>query len=142
MLLPPEGELGIQPTTSVESLSDQQRRIDLTQTKPLRRRWPGASITLPDRHNLRLWRPRHHRPDMIAADPLVRLPSRVVGQVGVAFHGRDLGMTEELADHLERQPEAEVGLAHHPRFRPNTLYYAPIWLLEICSRQPDWRKQP
>ncbi len=28
--------------------------------------------------------------------------------------------------------QTDVGLAHHPRFRPNTLYYSPIWLLEIC----------
>ncbi len=71
-------------------------------------------------------------------DPIVHLPDRVVGQVGlVAFRRCDLAMTEELPDRLERLPEAVAGLPSQPRTRPSTLYYSPIWLLEICSRQPD-----
>ena len=57
--------------------------------------------TLPDRHHLRLRLPRHHCPDVIA-DPLIRLPDPIVGQMGVAFRRRDLGMTKELANLLER----------------------------------------
>ena len=36
----------------------------------------------PDRHHLGLRLPGHHGPDVIT-DPLVRLPDRIIGQVGV-----------------------------------------------------------
>ena len=47
------------------------------------------------------------------ADPLVRLPDRIVGQMGVALGRRDLGVPEELPDLLERETEtdAEAGEA-------------------------------
>lgn len=61
------------------------------------------STRLPDRHDFGLRQARHHRPDVIA-DPLVRLPDRVVGKVRVALRRRDLGVAKELPDLLEWEP--------------------------------------
>ena len=69
-------------------------------------------VPLPDRHHLGFRLSRHDRPDVIA-DALVRLTDRIGGKVRIAFGRRNLGVAEELSDHLERQAEtdAEAGIA-------------------------------
>ncbi len=54
---------------------------------------------VPDRHSFCSLLSQDHRPAVVA-EPLARLPDRVVGRMRGAFSRRDLGMFEELANYL------------------------------------------